>query len=70
MKKVYSNPSLPKEGRKVSDTQPNLTPQRAGKRIANKHKTSRRQEIIKIRAEINAIKTNKQATKPHSRTYQ
>ena len=25
-KKVYSNPGLPKEGRKISDTQPNLTP--------------------------------------------
>ena len=35
-REVYSNPGLPKEGRKVSDTQPNLTPQRAGKRTANK----------------------------------
>ena len=25
-RKVYSNPGLPKEGRKVSDPQPNLTP--------------------------------------------
>ena len=25
-REVYSNPGLPKEGRKVSDTQPNLTP--------------------------------------------
>ena len=25
-RKVYSNPSLPKEGRKISDIQPNLTP--------------------------------------------
>ena len=25
-REVYSNPDLPKEGRKVSDTQPNLTP--------------------------------------------
>ena len=25
-RKVYSNPGLPKEGRKISDTQPNLMP--------------------------------------------
>ena len=25
-REVYSNPGLPKEGRKFSDTQPNLTP--------------------------------------------
>ena len=35
-RKVYSNPGLPKEGRKISDTQPNLTPKRAGKRATNK----------------------------------
>ena len=35
-RKVYSNPGLPKEGRKISDTQPNLMPQGAGKRTANK----------------------------------
>ena len=35
-RKVYSNPGLPKEGKKVLDTQPNLTPQTAGKRTANK----------------------------------
>ena len=42
-REVYSNPGLPKEGRKVSNTQ-------AYQQI--KHKTSRRMEIIKIRAEI------------------
>ena len=25
-RKVYSNPGLPKEGRQISDTQPNLMP--------------------------------------------
>ena len=25
-RKLYSNPGLPKEGRKISDTKPNLTP--------------------------------------------
>ena len=41
--RVYSNPGLPKEGRKISDTQPNLTPQGAGKRTANK--TQNQQKI-------------------------
>ena len=31
-RKVYSNPGLPKEERKDSDTQPNLTPYGAGKK--------------------------------------
>ena len=35
-REVYSNPGLPKEGRKISDIQPNLTPQGARKRTANK----------------------------------
>ena len=35
-REVYSNPDLLKEGRKVSGTQPNLTPKRTGKRTANK----------------------------------
>ena len=41
---VYSNPGLPNEGRKVSDTQPDLTTQKgAGKRTANK--TPKQQKI-------------------------
>ena len=33
---VYSNPGLPKEVRKASNIEHNLTPKRAGKRTANK----------------------------------
>ena len=43
-REVYSNPGLPKEGRKVSDTQPKLTPQRAGKRTANKTQNQQKTE--------------------------
>ena len=39
---TYSNPGLPKEGRKMADTQPNLTLCRAGKTTANKPKTDRK----------------------------
>ena len=53
----------------ISDTQPNLISQRAKKEQQIKPKTSRRQEIINIRAEINAIETNKQTNK-NSRTDQ
>ena len=51
-----------------SHTQYNLTPQRAGKEQQIKPKTSRRQEIIKTRAETNAIKTqtNKQTNQNRS----
>ena len=35
-REVYSNTSLSQETRKVLNTQPNLTPKRAGKRTANK----------------------------------
>ena len=58
-RELYSNSSLPKEGRKISDTQPNLMTKELEMEQQIKPKTSRRQEIIKIRAEINAIKTKK-----------
>ena len=58
------------ERSQISDTQPNLILQGARKNNDNKNKkqnktknktqTSRRQEIIKIRAQINAIETKKQ----------
>ena len=54
-REVNSNPCLPKEGRKVSNTQPNLKPKRAGKRTANKAQNQQRREIKKIRAEIDGI---------------
>ena len=59
-RKVYSNPGLPKEGRKISDTQPNLMTKELEKEQQIKPKTSRRQEIIKIREEISAIETKTQ----------
>ena len=59
-RKVYSNPGLPKEGRKISDTQPNLMTKELEKEQQIKPKTSKRQEILKIRAEISAIKTKTQ----------
>ena len=46
--------TLPQETRKTSNKQPNFTPKTTGKRRTNKTpKISRRKEIIKIRAEIN-----------------
>ena len=56
---AYSNSGLPKEGRKISDTQPNLMTKELEKEQQIKPKTRIRQEIIKIRAEINAIDTKK-----------
>ena len=59
-RKIYSDTSLSQETRKVSNTQPNPTPKRAGeKKQQRKPKPSRRREIIKIRAEINEIETKK-----------
>ena len=49
---VYSNTILPQETRKKSNRQPNFTPKTTGKK-KNKKKISKRQEIIKIKAEIN-----------------
>ena len=47
---VYSNTILPQETRKSSNKQHNFTPKTKNK---NTPKISRREEIIKIRAEIN-----------------
>ena len=49
---IYSNTSLPQETRKTWNRQPNFTPKTTAKRTKTP-KISRRQEIIKIRAEIN-----------------
>ena len=59
-RKVYSNPGLPKEGRKISDTQPNLMTKELEKEQQIKPKTSRRQEILKARADMSAIETKTQ----------
>ena len=50
-REVYSNKILPQETRKTSNRQPNFTPKTTGKRRTKK--INRRQEIIKIQAEIN-----------------
>ena len=53
-KEVYSNTILPQETRKTLNRQPNFTPKATGKRKRQKlPKTSRRKKPIKIRAEIN-----------------
>ena len=54
-REVYSNTFLPQETRKTLNKQPNFTPKTTGKRrrTTKNPKISRRQEIIKIQAEIN-----------------
>ena len=58
-RKVYTNPGLLKEERNISDTKLTLHLKELEKEQQIKPQTSRRQEIIKIRAEINAIETKK-----------
>ena len=51
---VYSNTILPQQTRKTSNRQPNFTPKTTGKKKELKNpKVSRRNEIIKIRSEVN-----------------
>ena len=57
MTKVHGNKCLPQETIKVSNKQPNFTPQGTKKRTM--HKVSRRKEITKIGAEINETETKK-----------
>ena len=56
-REVYSNTSLPQDKRKISNKKPDLTPKGTRKRRTNKPEVSRRNEIMKIRAEINEIQT-------------
>ena len=56
--KFYSNTILSQERTKSANKQPNLTPKTA-REGRTKSKISRRKEIIKIRAEINEIETEK-----------
>ena len=51
-REAYRNAILPQERRKTWNRQPNFTPKTTAKRTKTP-KISRRQEIIKIRAEIN-----------------
>ena len=52
-REVYSSTILRQEKRKTLNRQPNFTPKTTGKRRKRNPKISRRKEIIKIRAEIN-----------------
>ena len=57
---AYCNTGLPQEARKVSNIQPNLTPNELQKEQQIKPKASRRREIIKTKMEITDTETNKQ----------
>ena len=57
-REVYSNTILPQETRKTSNRQPNFTPKTTGKRTTKKTQISRRNEIIKIQAEIKRNERN------------
>ena len=58
-REVYSYTSLPQETRKISNKQSNPTLKKLEKEEQTKPKVSRKKEVIKIRAEINEIETNK-----------
>ena len=60
-REVYRNTILPQETRKITYKQPNLTPKATRGRRTNKTQSQyyRRKEVIKIRAEIKEIETNK-----------
>ena len=61
-REVYSNTILPQETRKISNSL-TLHLKELEKEEQTKPKVSRRKEIIKIRAEINEIETNKTVAK-------
>ena len=52
-KEDYSNATLLQETRNIANKQPNLKPKAIRERRTKNPKGSRRQEIIKIRSEIN-----------------
>ena len=57
-REIYSNTNLPWKKKKITNKQHNLKPKETIKRRTNKKfKVSTRKEIIKMRAEINEIKT-------------
>ena len=62
-REVYSNSILPQETRKISNKQPNLTPKVGRERRTKSPKVSRRNEIIKIRSEINETEMKKTIAK-------
>ena len=63
-REVYSNTILSQESIKTSNRQPNFTTKTTGKRRTKKPtKISRRKEILKLRAEINAKETKETIAK-------
>ena len=66
-RKVHSNTGIPQETRKKSNKEPNSTPKQLEKEEIKNPRVSRRKEILKIRAEINAKETKEtiaKSTKP------
>ena len=61
--KVYSNIILPQEIRTILNRQPSFIPNTTGKRRTKTPKISRRKEIIKIQAEINEKKNERNNSK-------
>ena len=62
-REVYSNTTLPQEIRKTPNRQHNFTLKTTGKRRTKKPKISRRKDIIKIQAEINEKKNERNNSK-------
>ena len=58
-REVYSITDLTLETRKISNQQPNLTPEELEEKEYMKTKASRRKKIIKIRAETNDLETKR-----------
>ena len=63
-REVYSNTILPQETN-ISTKQPHLTPKTIRERRTKKPKVSRREEIIKIRSEINEKEMKEMIAKIH-----
>ena len=56
-REVHSDTGLPKKGRNISNKQPNLTPTRTQRTTTNTAQSKQKEEITKIRAELNDIET-------------
>ena len=62
--KVQSNTGTPQETRKKSNKKPNSTPiKKLEKEEMKNHRVSRRKQILKIRAELNANETKETLAK-------
>ena len=58
-REVHSNTGLPKKERNISNEQPIQHIQELEEQQQSKPRVNRRKEIIKIRAELNAIQTKR-----------